>query len=467
MVRVSGSPPLPGRAHPTLLKALVVTRRWRTHAAFVREYARAAAQVDESLVRSAPGREQYERWLAGRVKTMPYPHHFQVLEAMFPGHRAEELFAPPPDQPPPIRPPGQADTQRVSSRPELEEEDDMRRRDVLHLLGGTAALGLLSDFGESTRQGLERLLATGVGERDLDEWERTVDLYGVEIGAAAPTVMLQHLLTDIAEVHTLLAGRTPLPAQRRLLRVAAQLSVLTAVTIIATGAPQAGRRWWRTARRMAEQVGDAELEAFVAGQQAILAMYCGYSHEQVIELADTAISPSGRDLICTGAASATAARAQALSALGRPDDAGRALDRLRFLLDRLPDQVTAPTATWFAYPEYKLRHVESYVNTRLGRTRQAAAAQDAAVAVYPASKYRGLSQVQLHRAACMIMDGFVEEGITHATTILQGLPTDLRHDALVSNVAHAALTAVPVKARALTPVADYRHLLAAGGVQGA
>jgi len=65
------------------------------------------------------------------------------------------------------------------------------------------------------------------------------------------------------------------------------------------------------------------------------------------------------------------------------------------------------------------------------------------------------------------MDGFVEEGITHATTILHGLPTDLRHDALVSNVAHAALTAVPVQARTLSPVADYRDLLTASGVQGA
>ncbi|MFZ1984646.1 MAG: hypothetical protein WAU91_09560, partial [Desulfatitalea sp.] len=165
------------------------------------------------------------------------------------------------------------------------------------------------------------------------------------------------------------------------------------------------------------------------------------------------------DLICTGAASATAARAQALSALGRQDEASQALDRLRFLLDRLPDQVTAPSATWFGYPEYKLRHVESYVNTRLGRTREASRAQDAALSVYPAGKYRGMSQVELHRAACMIMDGFVQEGIAHATTTLQSLPAELRNDALVHNVAQAALTAVPAQARVLAPVAEYRHML--------
>jgi hypothetical protein len=243
--------------------------------------------------------------------------------------------------------------------------------------------------------------------------------------------------------------------------VAAQLSVLTAVTIIATGAPQAGRRWWRTARRAAEQVGDAELEAFVVGERAILATYCGYNHEQVLDLADAAVGPSGRDLICTGAASAAAARAQALSVLGRQEEATQALDRFRFLLDRLPDQVTALSATWFGYPEYKLRHVESYVNTRLGRTREAARAQDAALAVYPAGKYRGMSQVELHRAACMIMDGFVHEGIAHATTTLQSLPAELRNDALVHNVAQAALTAVPAQARVLAPVAEYRHMLTA------
>jgi hypothetical protein len=219
---------------------------------------------------------------------------------------------------------------------------------------------------------------------------------------------------------------------------------------------------------MAGQVGDAELEAFIGGQQAILAMYCGYNHEQVLQLADTAINPSGGDLVCTGVASATAARAQALSELGRQDDTHEALNRLRSLLDLLPDHVTAPTATWFAYPEYKLRHVESYVHTRLGHTRQATAAHDAALAVYPAGKYRGLSQVQLHRAACMIMEGFVEEGIAHATTILHALPADLRHDALVHNVARAVLDAVPAQARALAPVADYRQMLTtAAGAPGA
>ena len=340
-----------------------------------------------------------------------------------------------------------------------EEVEDVRRRDLLNLLGGTASLALGSDFGEGTRLGLERFLSSDITGRDLDEWERSIDVYGVEIGSAPPTLMLQHLIADIHEVNGLLGGRIPSMVQRRLLRVATQLSVLTAVTVIATGAPQAGRRWWRTARRTADQLGDAELDTFVLGQQAILAMYCGYSQEQVLDLADEALSASGRDLLCVGAASATAAKAQSLSVLGRDDEARKAVDRLRDLVDRLPDSSTNASATWFCYPEYKLRHVESYVNTRLGRTREAVSAQDTAARLYPRGKYRGLSQVELHRAACMIMDGYVDEGIHHATSTLQALPVNLRSDGLIHNVANVVVSAVPSPVQSASPVMDLRELL--------
>jgi transcriptional regulator with XRE-family HTH domain len=341
------------------------------------------------------------------------------------------------------------------------EDDEVRRRDLLNLVGGAAVLAVSSNFGEDVRQGLERVLATENSGRDIDEWERSVDAYGVEIGSAPPSVMVQHLLTDIHEVNGLLNGRISELAQRRLLRVATHLAVLTAVTIIATGAPQASRRWWRTARRTAERLDDAELDAFVLGQQAVLAMYCGYSHRQGLDLADEALS--GRELVCAGAASATAAKAQALSVLGRVDEANQALDHLRGIVDRLPDNVTDPSATYFAYPEYKLRHVESYVKTRLGQTHDAAQAQDAAVHLYPAGKYRGLSQVELHRAACMIMDGYIEEGIAHAACTLNNLSGELRRDNLIQNVAQSAIVALPCSARSLDSARELQRLISSEG----
>lgn len=78
-----------------LLKALLRQRHWQTHARFCREYDKAARSVDPGLVGSAPSRAQLHRWLAGDLKRLPHPHHCEVLEAMFPGHSAAELFRAP------------------------------------------------------------------------------------------------------------------------------------------------------------------------------------------------------------------------------------------------------------------------------------------------------------------------------------------------------------------------------------
>ncbi len=78
----------------TRLKAVLRARHLHTHSAFQREYDRIAATIDPDLVGSAPKRAQFHRWLAGEVKSLPYPHHCRVLEKMLPGHTAAELFGP-------------------------------------------------------------------------------------------------------------------------------------------------------------------------------------------------------------------------------------------------------------------------------------------------------------------------------------------------------------------------------------
>src|SRR5262249_41645635 len=77
----------------TLLKSLLTGRHMQSYQAFCREYVRTAQRVDPALSATAPGREQYQRWLSGRVKTQPHPDHCRVLERMFPGRRVTELFS--------------------------------------------------------------------------------------------------------------------------------------------------------------------------------------------------------------------------------------------------------------------------------------------------------------------------------------------------------------------------------------
>jgi hypothetical protein len=77
----------------TVLKALLRQRHLQTISAFNREYDRIARTVDPDLVGEGPKKAQFYRWLSGDVSNLPYPHHCRILEAMFPGKTAVELFS--------------------------------------------------------------------------------------------------------------------------------------------------------------------------------------------------------------------------------------------------------------------------------------------------------------------------------------------------------------------------------------
>jgi len=83
---------------PIALKVLLRERHWQNYAVFCVEYDKAAQRVDPGLVRTYPSRAQLHRWLTGALRGLPYPDHCRVLEEMFPGWTAAQLFHPaPPD----------------------------------------------------------------------------------------------------------------------------------------------------------------------------------------------------------------------------------------------------------------------------------------------------------------------------------------------------------------------------------
>src|SRR4051794_7804711 len=77
---------------PVRLKALLRERHWQTYRTFNAEYDKAARKVDPVLVGKGPSRAQLHRWTSGEVKGLPYPDHCRVLEKMFLGWTAEQLF---------------------------------------------------------------------------------------------------------------------------------------------------------------------------------------------------------------------------------------------------------------------------------------------------------------------------------------------------------------------------------------
>jgi len=79
---------------PIALKTLLRERHWQNYSRFCAEYDSAAGRVDPSLAQTYPSRAQLHRWLTGALRSLPYPDHCRVLEEMFPGWTAAQLFQP-------------------------------------------------------------------------------------------------------------------------------------------------------------------------------------------------------------------------------------------------------------------------------------------------------------------------------------------------------------------------------------
>ena len=79
---------------PVMLKILLREKHWQNYSTFTAEYDKAARRIDPDLAGRYPSRAQLHRWLTGAVRSLPYADHCRVLEEMFPGWTAEQLFHP-------------------------------------------------------------------------------------------------------------------------------------------------------------------------------------------------------------------------------------------------------------------------------------------------------------------------------------------------------------------------------------
>ena len=79
---------------PVMLKVLLRGKHWQNYSTFCAEYDKAARQIDPDLAGRYPSRAQLHRWLTGAMRGLPYADHCRVLEEMFPGWTAEQLFRP-------------------------------------------------------------------------------------------------------------------------------------------------------------------------------------------------------------------------------------------------------------------------------------------------------------------------------------------------------------------------------------
>ncbi len=132
---------------------------------FVAQYKQAAHKADPELAKAyPPSRAQLHRWVTGQLRRLPHVDNCRVLEAMFPGWTAEQLFAPCP--------------------PELLAGDGHTR--PTHLPDATAppegvassvaALPVIIRSSAPPSKGLKVLRAISNERRDLDNRPRTDQL---------------------------------------------------------------------------------------------------------------------------------------------------------------------------------------------------------------------------------------------------------------------------------------------------
>ncbi|MDG4810455.1 helix-turn-helix transcriptional regulator [Micromonospora sp. WMMD1120] len=323
-----------------------------------------------------------------------------------------------------------------------EGDRDVRRRSVLQAMGTLAAAPTtdrLVDW-EALRHGLGT--AVGVG---VDEWAEIVTDYGRGYYRHPRDQLMAQLGRDLR----LLQLQIATDADRRslLLRAAARLSVVVALSLNACGQVVLAGRWRASARRAADESGDAETRVLTGAWDVVNGCYDGRSPAAVIARADQLL-PLANGKPSAATCGLLAGRAQALSLAGRHTEAVASVRALADKVDALSASVTADVESLWAWPEHRLRHTESWVYAHAGQRRAAEAAQQRALELYPPSQQRLRAQVRLHQAAALCRDGHIPEGLHLAADLLDQLPAD-QHNELVRAVARQVVAAVP-------PIERYR-----------
>ncbi|MET8366248.1 helix-turn-helix transcriptional regulator [Micromonospora sp. NPDC005194] len=325
---------------------------------------------------------------------------------------------------------------------------DMHRRTMLRAMTALAAAPAVAPLA-----GLEAL-RHGLGDAvtpDHDEWEQIVADYGHSYYRQARPALMAQLGADLTVLQHQLAADT---GTRRpgLLRAASRLSVIVALSLVASGQTVLGRRWWRTAHRVADESGDTDTRVLVRAWNVVNGCYDGRQPSAVVALSDEALPLLGRRAT-SAACGLLAGRSQALSLAGRHAEAVATVRQLADLAQQLPAAIVDDVESLWGWPEHRLHHTESWVYTHGGRLVDAEAAQERALDLYPASQARLRAQVQLHQAARLIRGGHVPDGLRYAADTLDALPVEL-HNHLLRSVAAQVTAAVPTVERSRPAFAD-------------
>ena len=323
-----------------------------------------------------------------------------------------------------------------------EAGDPMRRRTMLQAL---TALSIGAGTSPHSREALRHGLGLALGhDCSVEDWAEIALDYARDFFTTAPVQIVDEVAADLVVLEQMLDAETSPAVKRDLSTAGAQLSVVMAMGLASLGQHRHARRWWSTAKTTADYAGEASTRMWVRDWEAVNGLYERRPLGKVISLAEEGLAVS--DTVCTGRAGLLSGVAQAKSVQGDAEGALAALAELETVTADMPGAVRGDVDSMHGWPDFRLHHTASYVHTHLGDTRAAYTAQDAAFAIYPADLARERTQMQMHRAACIIIDGDIPGGLDYAHGALDDLPAEL-HNALLFQIGRKVIDVVPAAER--------------------
>ncbi|MGH3909124.1 MAG: hypothetical protein ACRDTE_33850 [Pseudonocardiaceae bacterium] len=351
----------------TLLRELLRRRCLHNYREFCRAYDIAAAAIDTQLVGGYPAEQQFHRWICGETGELPHPGHCTVLEAMFLGYSARQLFeiTEPPE---PARPdqPDSATKGTVAHAPAgigLRLPDDLPtwsavtgcrlsdpvavplgRHNGVVTARGTARTDtegqVIAMSADRARDFLTRIEATNVGAETLDQlFDDLRHLIIAYLQQPLPT-LLGDLVDTQERAFALLEGHQRPDQTRDLYLVAGVTCGLMASASKELGAAHDAMTQARTAYACADNAGHDGLRAWIRGLQVNIA-YWAERWEDAVRYAQLGAEVAARTRSTAGVFLASG-EARAWGALNRLENARAAVARASEGWDRVqPDDLDA------------------------------------------------------------------------------------------------------------------------------
>jgi hypothetical protein len=270
-----------------LLKALLRERNWQKYATFCREWDKAAARLDRALIGSYPSRSQLARWLAGDLKGLPYPDACRILEALFPGLTASQLFSVSGSTAVRLSEPVLSDsvtppTPASAGDPRDVPSDEAHAERSRSTMDGTLSEEIAMSAEEAAR--FVRRARGGVDREVIEQLDDDVRKQAHDYLTRPPFMMFRPLSQLRAEVFEMLEERQRPAVLPDLYRIAGQICALLAHACADLGQAYASDTHTRSAWLCADLAENDPLRAYVRWVQSNVAFWNG-DYRRAAELA--------------------------------------------------------------------------------------------------------------------------------------------------------------------------------------